>query len=135
MALVRLQNCTRCSLAGAGTLDGRGRHWVAVRWPTRKLTRCPSSSTSCTSDASILAFMSYSDDDEMRVGSYGRNWRDPHSCPVSSECRPNLVKIVDADHVRPRHLSRHFLVRFHLSVLRHKSSSGLHCVCVRAYPW
>lgn len=39
MALVRLQNCTQCSLTGAGTLDGRGRKWVSVRWPTRKLTR------------------------------------------------------------------------------------------------
>lgn len=63
MALIRLQNCTHCSLTGAGTLDGRGRKWVSVRWPTRKLTR---------------------------------NWHDPRSCPMPSECRPNLVKVVDA---------------------------------------
>ena len=40
MALVRLQNCTRCSVSGSGTLDGRGRDWVAVKRPTRKITRC-----------------------------------------------------------------------------------------------
>lgn len=39
MSLIRLQNCTKCSVSGGGILNGQAQQWVAVHWPTRKLTR------------------------------------------------------------------------------------------------
>ncbi len=39
MSLIRLQNCTKCSVSGGGILNGQAQQWVTVHWPTRKLTR------------------------------------------------------------------------------------------------